>query len=119
MNDNQVTLQELKNIAKKFRDDRDWAQFHNAKDLSLYLSLEAAELLEIFAWVNGDQIEQRVKEKRQDIEHEVADIFCMLLHFCNAYSIDLTKVFVEKMAINNNKYPIEKAKSNHRKSTEL
>lgn len=119
MNDQQTTIQDLKDLALKFRDDRNWEQFHNAKDLSLYLSLEAAELLEIFAWIQEKNLEKHVKEKRQDIEHEIADITLILLHFCNKYSIDLSKAFNEKLALTTAKYPIEKAKNKYEKSTEL
>ena len=91
----------------KFRDDRDWKQFHNSKDLAISISLEAAELLEVFQWSGSDTSSERKKDK---IKEELADIinYCVLM--ADACGLDIDEIVQEKIRINNEKYPVEKAK---------
>ena len=100
----------------KFRDDRDWRQFHNPKDLAISVSLEAAELLENFQW-SADDLE--VKEKIGDIREEIADVmvYCELL--CDCLGISADEIINTKMAKNEAKYAVEKAKGRKEKYTEL
>ena len=96
----------LDNITKaiiKFRDDRDWKQFHSLKNLAISISLEANELLEHFQWRD----EYKNKNK---VEEEVADIFIYLLTFCHDADINIEEVIGRKLIINANNYPIELAK---------
>jgi len=100
----------------KFRDDRNWKQFHNPKDLALSLSLEAAELLEVFQWSADDLY---CEEKIEKVKEELADVvnYCILM--ADAYKLDLDEIVQEKIEKNNEKYPVEKAYGHKEKYTEL
>lgn len=100
----------------KFRDDRDWKQFHNPKDLAISISLEAAELLEVFQWSAEDV---RCAEKADKIKEELADVvnYCILM--ADACGLDLDEIVREKLKKNNEKYPVEKAFGSREKYTEL
>lgn len=109
-------------IVKKiiaFRDARDWKQFHNAKDLALYLVLEATEVLEHFTWKNGKEMEEYVEAHKAEIGEELADtLYCILL-MAHDNGIDVWDALEKKMKKNEAKYPVEKAKGKHAKYTEL
>ena len=100
----------------QFRDDRDWKQFHNPKDLAISLSLEAAELLEVFQW-SGEDIS--CEGKIEKIREELADVlnYCVLM--ANVCGLDLDEIVMEKLARNNEKYPVEKARGSKKKYNEL
>ena len=104
------------NEVLKFRDDRNWKQFHNPKDLAISVSLEASELLEIFQWSADDLFCENKKEK---IEEELADVlnYCILL--ADACGLDLDEIIQKKVKRNSEKYPIERAFGNKAKYTEL
>jgi len=119
MTQNESSLIELQKKIRKFCDDRDWDQFHNPKDLSISLSLEAAELLEHFQWKDNKEIAKYVEKNKSEIAEEVADVFYWVLLISNKLNIDLPKAFEDKMKKNEAKYPIEKARSSHKKYTEL
>lgn len=113
------SLENLKNLVVKFRDDRDWKQFHNPKDLAISLNLEASEVLEHFQWKNKDEIEVHIKEKGEEIAEELSDVLYWVLLMANDMDIDLEKSFKQKLIKNDLKYPAEKAKGTHTKYTEL
>lgn len=104
------------NEVLKFRDDRNWKQFHNPKDLAISISLEAAELLEIFQWSAEDV---RCEEKMDKIKEELADVvnYCILM--ADACGLDLDEIVREKVKKNGEKYPVEKAYGSKEKYTEL
>lgn len=102
-----------------FRDARDWRQFHNAKDLALSLSLEAAEVLELYQWKTGAAIDNVATEQKEDLSDELADVFFYTLLMANDAGIDLEYALRKKLKKNADKYPIEKAKGSSRKYTEL
>lgn len=108
--------QETINQILKFRDDRDWNQFHNPKDLAISISLEAAELLEVFQWSGADVSAERKLEK---ISEELADVanYCVLM--ADACGLDLDEIIQEKIKKNNEKYPVEKAKGKSDKYDKL
>ncbi len=108
--------QETINQVLKFRDDRNWKQFHNPKDLAISISLEAAELLEVFQWSAGDLTCEKKQEK---IKEELADVvnYCILM--ADTCGLDLDKIVQEKVKRNNEKYPVEKAYGSKEKYTEL
>lgn len=108
----------LQQMIRQFVDERDWDQFHNPKDLSISLALEAAEVMEHFQWKNDAEMMQHVADKKSDVAEEIADVFYWILLLSNKIDIDLTKAFEKKMQQNAAKYPIEKAKGNHKKYTE-
>ena len=87
----------------EFRDERDWKQFHNPKDLALSLTLEAAELLELFQWKNS---EKAVQEKMEDIKDELADVMIYALTLAHDLDIDVETAIHEKIKKNALKYPI-------------
>lgn len=97
----------------EFRDNRDWGQFHNPKDLAIALSAEAGELLEVFLWKSSEQADpEKVKE-------ELADVFSFALLLAEKYGFDIPQIVLEKIEINNRKYPVDKSKGNAKKYNEL
>jgi dCTP diphosphatase len=102
-----------------FRDERDWAQFHTPKNLAAALVVEASELLALFQWTAEAEIEAKCAEKRQEIEHEVADVYIYLLLLASALGIDLDEAAEKKMALNAEHYPVDRARGNARKYSEL
>lgn len=104
---------EIQNEIIKFRDERDWKQFHNAKDLALALSIEAAELNELFLWKRPEEAEV------EKVKSEVADILSYALLLADVYDLDIPTVFREKLKVSAMKYPVEKARGSSRKYTEL
>jgi len=108
-------MKEINDILEKlikFRDDRNWKQFHTPDNLAKSISIEANELLENFQWGNQNADISNIKE-------EVADIFGYILLLCNELDIDLLKVTNDKIEINNKKYPIKKAYGNSKKYNKL
>ena len=100
----------------QFRDDRNWQQFHTPKDLAISLSLEAAELLEVFQW-SGADLECRDKQDR--IREELADVLSYCVLMADVCGLDLDEILNAKVAKNAAKYPVEKAWGNAAKYTEL
>lgn len=100
----------------KFRDDREWKQFHNPKDLAISISLEASELLEVFQWSGADT---STKNKIEKIKEELADVvnYCVLM--ADACGLDLDEIVQAKIKRNNEKYPVEKAKGKSDKYDKL
>ena len=112
-------LSEIQKQIVKFRDERDWKQFHNAKDLAISLNLEASELLEHFQWKNGEEIKKHIEDKKEDIGDELADVLYWVLLIANDLDIDLYEASSRKLNKNAKKYEVEKSKGNHKKYTEL
>jgi NTP pyrophosphatase (non-canonical NTP hydrolase) len=105
-----------------FRDARDWRQFHSLKNLILSASLEAAEIMELVQWKDDEAVETAAAGDagfRARLAEECADVFLYLLLICERAGIDLTEAAVAKIELNERKYPVEKAKGNARKYTEL
>jgi len=100
----------------RFRDDRDWRQFHTPKDLAISLSLEAAELLEVFQW-SGTDMER--SDKLEKIKEELADVLSYCLLMADVCGLDPDEILLAKIARNEEKYPVEKAKGRSDKYTEL
>ena len=100
----------------KFRDDRNWKQFHNPKDLALSICLEAAELLEVFQWSGADTV---CEEKKDRIREELADVLNYCILMADACNLDMDEIVQEKIKDNNAKYPVEKAKGSAKKYSEL
>lgn len=109
MNDFNFLIEEL----KKFRDERDWGQFHNPKDLALAISVEAGELAELFLWKASQDAE---KEK---VKEELADVFAFAFLLADKYEFDIKEIVLEKLEKNRAKYPVSKAKGNAKKYNEL
>ena len=98
---------------RKFRDERDWAQFHNPKDLAIALSIEAGELLELFLWKAAEDADaDKVKE-------ELADVFAYAFMLADKYGLDVAQIMQDKLEKNKLKYPVAKAKGSAKKYNEL
>lgn len=119
--DHERKIQDIKDIIKKYCEERDWDQFHGAKDLAIALSIETSELLEHFRFKSKEEVEELFKnpKKREEIEDEVVDILYFLFRLAQKYDIDLSEAFDRKMEKIKKKYPIEKAKGSSKKYDEL
>ncbi|UBV40166.1 nucleotide pyrophosphohydrolase [Staphylococcus xylosus] len=112
-------MDETKNILKvinKFRDERNWRQFHNEKDLSLSISLEAAELLELFQWKSSEEV---VNNNRERLAEELADVLIYSYMLADNLEFDISEIISKKLAKNAEKYPIDKSKDNNTKYNDL
>jgi len=106
-------IKEITQALLKFRDERDWAQFHNAKDLALALNIEAGELLEAFLWKASEQADiDKVKE-------ELADVIAFALLLAEKYDLDVKQIVLQKIEQNALKYPVEKSRGSAKKYTKL
>lgn len=106
-------LKELTDKILKFRDERDWAQFHHSKDLAMALSIESAELLELFLWKDAEDADpKRLKE-------ELADVLMYALLLADKHGLDLKEIIEAKIKLNAAKYPVDKSKGNAKKYNEL
>ncbi len=109
MSDIQQIIDEL----IKFRNERDWEQFHNPKDLALAINVEAGELLELFLWKNADEA------NKDKVKQELADVFAFAFLIAEKYGFDVKDIVLEKIKSNGKKYPVEKAKGTAKKYNEL
>jgi NTP pyrophosphatase (non-canonical NTP hydrolase) len=100
----------------EFRNERDWAQFHNSKNLAIAISIEAAELNEIFLWKDVKDSEECDKEK---IKEELADVFAYAFLLAEKHNLDVKQIVLDKIKRNGEKYPVEKAKGSAKKYNEL
>ena len=105
-------MKETMERIKKFRDDRDWQQFHTPSNLAKAISIESGELLEEFLWDNDNFNLQNVKE-------ELADVIIYCIHMANALDVNIEDIINMKMDKNEMKYPVEKTKGKSTKYTEL
>ena len=119
--DNETNIQEIKEKIKEFVKERDWEQFHHPKEVAISLSLEAAEVLELFQWKDKQDLEdiKNDKELMTKLKEELADVFMYAIDIANCTGIDITEAIIDKLKKNREKYPIEKSKGNHTKYTEL
>jgi NTP pyrophosphatase (non-canonical NTP hydrolase) len=104
---------------RAFRDARDWMQFHNPKNLAISINLEAAELLEHFQWKSMEESETHAKAARNEIAEEIADVAIYLFELADNLGIDLLAAVNTKLAKNEAKYPVERAKGSAKKYTHL
>ncbi|VVO77117.1 nucleotide pyrophosphohydrolase [Pseudomonas fluorescens] len=116
-----MDVDQIQQRLRAFALERDWDQFHTPKNLATALSVEAAELLEIFQWLTDEQsLAIKADEQRKDmVSQEIADVMMYLLRLADVLSIDLQQAVDQKMKINAEKYPIEKARGNATKYTDL
>ena len=105
-------IQDLQRRIIEFRDARNWAQFHNPKDIALCLSVEAGELLELFLWKKPEEADPT------RIQEELADVYYSVLLLAKQYEIDLASALTDKLAKNSEKYPIESSWGSNKKYTE-
>lgn len=115
-------MDSVESLTKKileFRDARDWKQFHNPKDVSLSLVLEAGEVMEHFQWKTNEEIAKYVQEHKDEIGEELADVFYWVLLLSKDLDIDIVQAVEKKIEKNAQKYPVEKAKGRHLKYNKL
>lgn len=103
----------------RFRDARDWAQFHNPKDVAISLALEAAELLEHFQWKTPQEVEKHIKNDKSAISEELADVLYWVLLLSHDLGIDPLAALDKKLKKNARKYPVKKARGRHAKYDKL
>lgn len=108
-----TSIEEIINRLIAFRNERDWAQFHNPKDLALAISVEANELLEQFLWKNPEDA------NREKVKEELADVFAYAFLLAEKYQFDVAEIVLEKIKKNEEKYPVDKAKGTAKKYNEL
>lgn len=117
-------LNDLMQAFQRFADERDWEKFHNPKNLSMALTIEAAELMEIFQWQTPEEAlsfldGQGEEKQREKIAAEVADVFLYLMRICQRLKIDPIDSSRKKMVHNAEKYPVAKSYGKATKYTEL
>ena len=111
-------MADIKDLTKKivaFRDERDWKQYHNQKDMAISLALEAAEVLEHFQWKSKEEIEEYLKTNKKEISEELADVLYWVLLMSHELGIDIIEEGLLKLEKTKKKYPIEKVKGSHKK----
>src|SRR5437879_4768142 len=114
-----MTAEEITCKIREFRDERDWAQFHNRKDMAEAICIEAAELLEHFLWKRPDQSVEAAKEQKGAVSDDIADIAIYLFELADNLDINLLRAMEEKLKQNEHRYPISKAKGKNLKYTKL
>lgn len=108
-NDSHTSIDDLKSVVNDFIESRKWQSFHNPKNLAMSISIESAELLELFQWLTPEEAAQAIENKnfRESLKDEIADVLSYLLSLSLAANIDIASTLVNKMSKNNVKYPVE------------
>ena len=119
--DSETNIQELKEKIKEFCEERDWGQYHNAKELVIGIVTEASELLEHFRFKSYEGVDAFFKspDKKREMSEELADVLYFVLRLAQRYNIDLTTALNKKMEKNEQRYPVEKARGLNKKYTEF
>ncbi|RYE54932.1 MAG: nucleotide pyrophosphohydrolase [Rhizobiaceae bacterium] len=113
------SIAELTAQIQEFVDAREWRKYHNAKDLAVAISAEAGELMQHFVWQQDEQIEERLEKRREEIASEVADVGILLFEFADNLGFKLGDIMEAKIRNNDLRYPVEKARGNNLKYSEL
>jgi dCTP diphosphatase len=116
---NSSGIDPLKQRLREFAAARDWDQYHSPKNLAMALSVEIAEIVEHFQWLTEEQSNELPKKTMDDVENELADCFIYLVRLSDKLGVDLLNAAYRKIEINEDKYPVEKARGNAKKYTEL
>lgn len=114
-----MSLKDLTQRILRFRDERNWKQFHTPKDMLLALGIEVSELSELFLWKNEAETTELLHTKREELGDELADILYWVLLAAHDFDVDLESAFTRKMSLNEAKYPVEKAKGRNTKYDKL
>src|SRR2546425_7143156 len=112
-------MQDMIERIRKFRDDRDWKQFHDPKNLAVSICIEAAELLELFQWKTGEEASRYAADNKERVSEEIADVAIYLVELADIAGIDLEKAIEAKLEKNAKKYPVDKARGVSTKYTDL
>ena len=121
MDDTKTRVAELKEMVRRFSEERDWDQFHNAKDLAIGIVTEASELLDTFRFKSEIEVDElfRIEISAKGIRNELADVFYFALRLAQRYDIDISESLKEKIELNAKRYPIDRAKGSNKKYTEF
>jgi NTP pyrophosphatase (non-canonical NTP hydrolase) len=116
-NDNTTTVEELKDLVRAFIAEREWAKYHDPKNLSMSIAIEAAELMEHFQWLKSDELEAHLKDEktRGEVGEELVDILSYVISLANVMKLDLSQTLKDKMEKNAKKYPAEDFKGKYRR----
>ena len=109
----------IKQKLRQFAHERQWDKYHSPKNIAMALTVEAAELQEIFQWMTEQESTRLDTRKLQAVKHEIADVFLYLLTISRVLDIDILEAAAEKLALNEIKYPLDKARGDAKKYTEL
>lgn len=112
-------LRELRDALREFAAERDWDQFHSPKNLSIALSIEAAELMEHFQWVKEEDSRQLAPQVLKKVSEEMADVLLYLLRLADKLDVDIVKAAKDKMQVNREKYPVAKSRGSSKKYSDL
>lgn len=115
-------MSEIKDLTEnviKFRNERDWQQFHKPKEIAISIALEASEVLEHFQWKDEEEVKKYITTHKEDISDELADVFNYVLVMSHDLGIDIAEASRKKIAKNAQKYPVEKSKGKYTKYNEL
>ena len=121
LSDNTTRILQLKQKVQKFVDEREWGKYHNVKNLSMSIAVEAGELMELFQWLDESESTEAMKsrETRIKVREELADVLIYCLDMANLLNIDVTKAVLEKIERNQSKYPVDQIRGHYRKYTEI
>lgn len=114
-----LDVESTKKMFADFAKEREWEQFHSPKNISMALSVEASELMEIFQWMDSDASRNLDEKTTQKVKDEVADVLLYTIRMADLLKIDLGEAITDKMEQNAQKYPVEKSRGNSKKYTEL
>jgi NTP pyrophosphatase (non-canonical NTP hydrolase) len=115
----QASIESLREALRQFASERDWNQFHSPKNLAIALSVESAELLEHFQWMPEAESAALAPDQKAKVREEVADVLLYLIRLADKLDIDLVAAATDKIRLNAEKYPVEKARGSSKKYTEL
>jgi NTP pyrophosphatase (non-canonical NTP hydrolase) len=113
------SIQKLTKEICAFRDARDWGEFHGPKEMAVAIVAEAGELLQHFVWQSPSQSDDRVESRRPEIASEMADVAILLFEMASNSGVDLASAIRAKLARNEERYPVDKAKGSNKKYNEL
>lgn len=104
-----MNIEKIKQLIRSFAEERGWKTFHTPKNLAMALTVEASELQEIFQWLSLERAQNLTEEELEHTKEEVADVMIFLLMLCDFFQIDLEQAVIDKIQLNKEKYPVEKA----------
>lgn len=116
-----ATIADLQRLVQAFCEARDWDQFHSPKELAIGAVTEAAELLDLFRFLDLEQQAELLADpgKREQVEHELADVLFFLLRFAQRFDVDLAAALERKIAVNDERYPVERSRGRNAKAGDL
>ncbi len=105
-NDSDTTIMALREVVREFVDQRNWQRFHDPKNLSMAMAIEAAELMEHFQWITSEEVRACQSFDRSEVTRELADVICYAFALANTLGVDISQAVHDKMILNRKKYPV-------------